>query len=332
MVLLDQRGGLKPTALEAVSAGRVIASVAGTDLHALYIGRCNPGLSKELKGFGLKKIFACEDDSLAHYSSESYVAIACELVRSLNPDVVLGSATAVGKESFASLAARLNVELAQDCVGLSWNDGLTATKPIYGGKVLAEMRVSDHPAMLTLRPNLFKISRKGEDIPEIVRLENPEIPVRTHIRAIVQTADDTLELTEAKIVVSGGRGIGGPENWPLLQDLCDELGAALGASRATVDSGWISHACQVGQTGKVVSPDLYIACGISGAVQHLAGIRNARVIVAINKDPDAPIFDYCDYGLVGDLFEIVPILIAELRSLRWMNSNDDGSTRINVAR
>ena len=332
LVLLDQRGGLKPAALEAVSAGRALAFTSGTDLYDLYVGRSKPRLSEELAGFGLKKVFICEAESLKHYSNDHYVAIACELVRDLNPEVIIGSATDVGKVYCASLAAHLGVELIQDCVGLKWTDGLMATKSIYGGKVLAEVRVSDRPAMVSLRPNLFQISREGAANPQLVRRENPGGPLRTVIKEIVQTAGNNLELTEAKIIVSGGRGIGGPENWPLLQNLCNVLGAALGASRATVDSGWISQARQVGQTGKVVAPDLYIACGISGAIQHLAGIRNAKVIVAINKDPEAPIFDYCDYGLVGDLFEIVPILADELQSSAWLCSKTEESRLANVAR
>jgi len=316
LVLLDQRGELKTAALEAVTAGRAIARKAGKDLYALYIGHSNPHLAQDLAGFDLKTVFACEGDQLTFCTSESLVATAIDLIRDLGPDVILGTASAVGKEYCASLAARLDVELIQDCVGLVWDDGLVVTKPVYGGKALAEFKLGEVPAMATLRPHLFQISREGTKAPEIVQREKPTESLRSVIKEVVQSTGDILELTEARIVVSGGRGIGGPENWALLQKLCTTLGAALGASRATVDAGWIHHGCQVGQTGKVVSPDLYVACGISGAIQHLAGIRNARTIVAINKDPAAPIFEYCDYGLVGDLFEIVPVLTDELRLLK----------------
>lgn len=316
LVLLDQRGELKTAALEAVTAGRAIARKAGKDLYALYIGHSNPHLAEKLAGFDIKTVFSCESDQMTFCTNESLVATAIDLVRDIGPDVILGTASAVGKEYCASLAARLDVELIQDCVGLVWNDGLVVTKPVYGGRVLAEFKFGEVPAMATLRPHLFPINREGTKEPKIVQREKPTESLRSMIKEVMQSTGATLELTEAKIVVSGGRGIGGPENWALLQKLCTTLGAALGASRATVDAGWIHHGCQVGQTGKVVSPDLYVACGISGAIQHLAGIRNARTIVAINKDPAAPIFEYCDYGLVGDLFEIVPVLIEELRLLK----------------
>lgn len=316
LVLLDQRGKLSTAALEAVTVGSAIARTAGMDLNALYVGSHNPQLRHDLNGLGIKTIYTCEDDALTLYLSESYVAIAFELVNELKPAIILGSATAIGKAYCAALAARLGVELVQDCTGLGWNGILSATKPVYGGKVLTEVRISNCPAMATLRPNMFPVNRDRADAQEIVRRAYAGEALQTTIKAVVRTAGETMELSEAKIVVSGGRGIGGPENWPLLQDLCKTLGAALGASRATVDAGWINHGCQVGQTGKVVNPDLYIACGISGAIQHLAGIRNAKTIVAINKDPEAPIFDYCDYGLVGDLFEIVPLLADQLKTLK----------------
>jgi electron transfer flavoprotein alpha subunit len=316
LVLLDQRGKLSTAALEAVTAGKTIAEKAGMNLNTLYIGSSSDKLQCDLHGLGIKTLYVCEDDTLAHYLSESYVAIALDLVRDLNPAVIIGSATAIGKAYCAALAARIGVELVQDCVGLGWDGALSVQKPVYGGKVLTEVRISNHPAMVTLRPNLFPVNRNFTDELDIVRRINPNGVLQSIIKKVVRTAGETIELSEAKVVVSGGRGIGGPENWPLLQDLCEVLGGALGASRATVDAGWIHHACQVGQTGKVVNPDLYVACGISGAIQHLAGIRNARVIVAINKDPEAPIFEYCDYGLVGDLFEIVPLLADQLKILK----------------
>lgn len=324
LVLLDQRGELKHASLEAVSSGLKLARASNTDLYVLYIGGKISNLAHELTGFNLKAAYVCEAEELVNYNNESYVAIAQKVVRDLAPEVVLGSATAVGKVYSAALAARLSVELAQDCASIDWDNGLTVVKPLYGGKVLARMRINNRPAMATLRPNLFDVRREKGTAPKIIRLENPSVPLRTFIKTVVKLAGGTLELTEAKIVVSGGRGIGGAQNWSLLQGLCDALGASLGASRATVDAGWIHPSHQVGQTGKIVSPDLYVACGISGAIQHLAGIRNARIIVAINKDPAAPIFEYCDYGLVGDLFEIVPILVDQLQSLKGMSAHAEG--------
>jgi electron transfer flavoprotein alpha subunit len=235
------------------------------------------------------------------------------LAKELGAKVIVGSASALGKELCASVAARLGVELAQDCIGLCWDNGLKAVKPIYAGKIVADMRLSSVPAIATIRPNVVAVERAGDAAPEIVRREMPAVSLRTVLKEAALAAAGTVELTEAKIVVSGGRGIGGPESWPVLRALCDAVGAALGASRAAVDANWIHHSHQVGQTGKVVSPDVYIACGISGAIQHLAGMRTSRIVVAINKDPEAPIFKNCDYGIVGDLHEVVPLLTQELK-------------------
>ena len=313
LAILEQRGELKPCVYETLSAAGAVAKVSGMPLNAVYIGA---GLGKDaqsLAGFGATTVYAYEDSDLTHFTPDAYVPIVVGLAHELDAKVILGSATSIGKVLCASVAGRLGVELAQDCTAVAWDGALTATKPLYAGKVVAEMRLDTAPAMATLRPNVVRVERDDSPPPAVVQRGKPEITLRTVIRDVVSAAAGTVELTEAKIVVSGGRGIGGPENWPVLQSLCDTLGAALGASRAAVDAGWIAHPHQVGQTGKVVSPDVYIACGISGAIQHQAGMRTARLIVAINKDPDAPIFKICDYGIVGDMFEIVPALNEEFR-------------------
>lgn len=313
LVLLEQRGVLKACAFEAASTAAKIAQAAGMELNAVYIGRSLGDQAGALAGFGIRTVYAYENEQLGHYSNDGYVPIVCELLRELDAKVVIGSASALGKELCASVSARLGVELAQDCVELWWDGGLKARKPVYAGKVLADLAVGIVPAIASLRPNVAAVAREGDAAPVVVRREMPPVSLRTVIKEAVQAAAGTIELTEAKLVVSGGRGIGGPEHWPVLQALCDALGAALGASRAAVDAGWIHHSHQVGQTGKVVSPDLYIACGISGAIQHQAGMRTARIVVAINKDPEAPIFKICDYGIVGDLFEVVPLLTEEAK-------------------
>lgn len=312
LVVLEQRGQLKKCALEAATVAGRVARDAGMDLYALYIGAgfAEPGV---LAGLGIKQVIAYEAPALAHYSHDAYVSIACEVARETGAKVILGSATALGKEFFASVAAHLDVELLQDCVDVSWHDGLLVRKPIYAGKVLSDVRVTRTPAMATVRPNVVAVVRDGNAAPEVVKRNAPDTAARMAIKDAVEAEPGTVELTEAKIIVSGGRGIGGPEAWPTLQALCDVLGAALGASRAAVDAGWIHHSHQVGQTGKVVSPDLYIACGISGAIQHQAGMRTARLVVAINKDPNSPVFKICDYGIVGDLHEIMPLLTEEAR-------------------
>ena len=315
LVLLEQRGELKNCALEAATIAGSIAKAAGEELHAVYIGKGLGDQSGALKGFGISKLHVYENEKLTHYSSDSYVPIVRDLANEIGAKAIIGSASALGKEFCASVAARLGVELAQDCIGLKWEDGLVATKPVYAGKVVSEVRVKSTPAMVSMRPNAVVVETDGDGEPELVSHEMPQIDLRAVIKDVAQAAAGTVELTEAKIIVSGGRGLGGPDPFEMLQKLCDTLGAALGASRAAVDAGWIHHSHQVGQTGKVVSPDLYIACGISGAIQHQAGMRTSRIVVAINKDSEANIFKICDYGIVGDLFEVVPVLIEEAEKL-----------------
>ena len=313
LVLLEQRGELKASALEAATAARKIAAASGKELNAVYIGQSLDDDVSQLKGFGIKTVYAYENDKLTHYSNDGYVPIVRDLANELNADVIIGSASSLGKEYCASVAARLGIDLIQECIGLEWDNGLVATKPVYAGKVVSKVRAGGERVMASLRPNVTAVEPEGDDTPTVEKRDMPQLDLRTVIKDVAQQAAGQVDLTEAKIIVSGGRGIAGPENWPVLQALCDVLGAALGASRQAVDSGWIHHSHQVGQTGKVVSPDLYIACGISGAIQHQAGMRTSKIIVAINKDPNAPIFKLCDYGIVGDLFEVVPLLTEECK-------------------
>lgn len=313
LVLLEQRGDLKACALEAASAAHKVAQAAGMDLNAVYIGQSLADDSAQLAGLGIKTVYAYENDALKYYSNDGYVPIVRDLAQELGAKIIIGSSSALGKELCASVAARLGVELVQDAIDVQWDNGVVAKKPVYAGKVLADVRVSDDPAMVSLRPNVIAIEKSGDGVPAVEQRPMPEVSLRTVLKEAAEATAGQIELTEAKIVVSGGRGIGGPENWPVVQELVDAMGAALGASRATVDAGWIHHSHQVGQTGKVVSPDVYVACGISGAIQHQAGMRTAKIIVAINKDPNAPIFKICDYGIVGDLFEICPLLAEEVR-------------------
>jgi electron transfer flavoprotein alpha subunit len=316
LVLLEQRGGLKACAFEAATAARDIAAAAEMELNAVYIGQSLTGQEERLAGYGIAKVYAYEHESLSHYSNDAYVPIVRDLARELNAQVIVGSATALGKELCASVAARLGVELAQDAIGAAWDGGLLAKKPLYAGKVLADVRIHSIPAMVSLRPNTVQAAPQDGPAPEIVRRAMPEVTLRSVIQDTAAATAGKIELTEAKIVVSGGRGVGGPENWHVIEKLADAMGAAVGASRAVVDAGWVHHALQVGQTGKVVSPDIYVACGISGAIQHQAGMRTSKIIVAINKDPNANIFKLCDYGIVGDLFEVCPALAEEVRKVR----------------
>lgn len=316
LVLLEQRGTLRPCALEAASAGAAIARDSSLPLNAIYIGQALGDQAGELAGFGIERVYAYENAALGHYSNDAYVPIVRDLVRELGATVVIGSATALGKELCASAAARLGVELVQDATGCRWDGGIKATKPVYAGKVVSEVAIHDTPAMISLRPNTTPVERNGGGTPEVVRRDMPAVTLRTVIQSAAEAVAGAVELTEAKIVVSAGRGVGGPEHLPVVENLAKAMGAAFGASRAVVDAGWIHHSHQVGQTGKVVSPEVYVACGISGAIQHQAGMRTSRVIVAINKDPQANIFKICDYGIVGDLFEVCPLLAEAVRQAR----------------
>ena len=317
LTLLEERHGLPVAALEAASAAARIAAASGSELHALWLGREPEEAGRQLAGLGIARLHVAAGQLLAGSRNDLHVPLVADLARELRADLVIGPATALGRELAASAAARLDAELVQDAVAMEWDAaGLRLRKPLYAGKILADLRLSRSPAVITLRPQLFPVRRVGEALPQVVRRHLPAVRPRTLVREVVESLQGTVDLGEARIVVSGGRGLGGPQNWPVLEALCRELGAALGASRAAVDAGWIAHRHQVGQTGRVVGPDLYIACGISGAIQHLAGIRNARVVVAINRDPRADIFQACDYGIVGDLLEVVPLLTAEVRAAK----------------
>ena len=314
--MLEQRGELRPGAIEAATAANAIAKAAGLELNAVYVGRSVDDQVSRLAGLGIAKVYAYENEALTHYSNDTYVPIIRDLAKELGATVVIGTASALGKELCASVAARLGVELAQDATGLRWDGGLIATKPVYAGKVESQVKITSVPAMASLRPNVTRIERDGDALPEVVKREMPQVSLRTVLKEAATATSGKVELSEAKIVVSGGRGLGGPEHWHVVENLAEAMGAAVGASRAVVDAGWVHHALQVGQTGKVVSPDIYVACGISGAIQHQAGMRTSKIIVAINKDPNANIFKFCDYGIVGDVFEVCPALAEEVRKAR----------------
>ena len=315
LVLLEQMGELRQCTLEAISSANHLAIKANKDLYALYIGRDLSSQMEKLRGLGIKKVFTYEDEELEYYSNHYYVPVVKKLVEELKADVIVGSASVQGKELCASVAARLGVELVQECIDVDWEDGLKVIKPIYAGKIISRIKIAEFPTLITLRPNVFKILRQDDILPECENREFQRFGVETFIRNFTKVTTGIKKLTEAKIIVAGGRGLGGTEPFKMLLELCNLLGGALGASRSAVDAGWIHHSHQIGQTGKVVAPDVYIACGISCTIQHLAGMRTSKIIVAINKDPEAPIFKICDYGIVGDLFEVVPILIKETRKL-----------------
>jgi electron transfer flavoprotein alpha subunit len=322
LVFAEQRENkLKKPVLEAVSEGRRMADRLLGDLTVLLIGDDLSGLDAEVARLGADCALRVKEARLRLYAPEAYARAAEEAVRIVDPELFLLTSSAMGRDLAARVAARLRTALASDCTGLSLEDGtLAAIRPVYSGKAIAKVVFANaRPAMATLRPNVFPVPaepRRGKG--EIRDLQVPFEQKHFRCAAVEVKVEQGAELdvAEAGVVVSGGRAMKGPENFKYIKDLAEVLGGAVGASRAAVDAGWIDHQHQVGQTGKVVSPNLYIACGISGAIQHIAGMSSSKVIVAINKDPEAPIFKLADYGIVGDLYQVVPLMVQEIKKLK----------------
>ena len=315
LVIAEQRDGdFRKVTYEMLSKGRQLADENSYEICVALLGSDCQDMAGKLYEYGADKVFVAEDPALAEYTVEAYTDVLAQIAGIVDPIIILVGASIQGKELSGRLAARLDVGLAMDCVALSVeNDKVVATRPLFGGKILADLEMSQGSAIIALRPNMTNILQKsGAGI-----IENVDIkPFKSRTRVLEKkiTSEDNIELSEADIVVSGGRGMGGPD-FSVIETLTGQLKGAVGASRSAVDEGWRPHADQVGQTGKVVSPNLYIACGISGAIQHMAGMSTSKIIVAINKDPEAPIFSKADYGIVDDLFEIVPLLTKEVEKL-----------------
>ena len=321
LAIAEQKDGkIRPVANEVVTAAAVLAKGLGGSAHALVLGGTGVGeRAGDLGNFGAEVVHVAEDPALESCVPEIYAAVIAEAVGSRGYAAVLFSATSLGKDLAPRVAALIDAPLASDVTRLEIESGRpVAVRPVYGGKALARIGFETSPAVLSLRPNAF--GTNGSRAAGRTEPFTPVIPDAVGTRIVDFRAAETgsVDVAEAGIIVSGGRGMKGPEHWHLLEELRDALGpgTALGASRAVVDAGWRSHGEQVGQTGKTVAPKLYFAVGISGAVQHLAGMRTSQTIVAINKDPDAPIFALADYGIVGDAFEILPRLSAEISALR----------------
>lgn len=316
LVFAEQVDGIfRKIAYEAVSEGRRLADTLGDTVSAVVFGSGVEGIAGELAQYGADKIFVGDDPALADYTTDAYTNMLFEVVKDNDPRILLFGASSRGKDLSARLAARLGVGLAMDCIALKLDgEKLIATRPMYGGKVLAEVALEGVPQMSAIRPNVMEIvqSSKAGDL-EKVAIKTDVVKTRV-VEKRLEVASK-IDLTEADVIVSGGRGMGGPD-FGAIEQLAEVLGGTVGASRSAVDEGWRPHSDQVGQTGKVVSPNLYIACGISGAIQHLAGMGSSKYIVAINKDPEAPIFKKADYGIVEDLFKAVPAIMAELKKLK----------------
>ena len=318
LVFAEQRGNkLKTYALEAVSTGQRLAAGSGGQVLACVLGQDVGGLAGEVAKYGADQILIADDTALSVYSPSAYATVVAEIIKTHKPDIVLFTASALGREIAPLVAIKLGTSIVADIIKADWNGShLEIRRPVYAGKVYLEMIITAKPALVTLRPTVFPaVEQAGAGKVETVAVKLSSDDLKVKVTRTEMKSSSRPELTEAGIIVSGGRGMGGPENYPVIEALADTLGAAVGASLAAVDAGWRPHSDQVGQTGKTVSPNLYIACGISGAIQHLAGMSSSKYIVAVNKDTEAPIFKVADYGIVGDLFEVVPELDKAARQL-----------------
>ncbi len=321
-VVAEQRNGeVHGVTFELLGKGRELADTLGVPLGAVLLGSGVLEIADDLVAHGADIVYVVDEPALTNYQDEPYSAIVAELIVRHKPEIVLTGATSTGRSLIPRVAIRVRSGLTADCTGLAIDDesrNLLQTRPAFGGNILATIVCPDHrPQMATVRHKVMvplerDASRKGEVVRE--KVDASLLDSRAAFVEFVKDMTQTVNIAEADIIVSGGRGIGGSENFKLVADLAEALGGAVGASRAAVDAGWIPYSHQVGQTGKTVQPKLYIACGISGAVQHLAGMQSSKVIVAINKDPDAPIFKSATFGIVGDLNEVLPALTRKVRA------------------
>ena len=305
---------IRNVSFEALSAAQRIDSA---EITAIVLGSSEPQFVSSLAEYGADKVYVISDDRLKQYTPDGYLQALAQLVDGVKPDVILMGHTAIGKDVSPRLATKLGIGLISDVTHIELEENeIIFTRPIYAGKAFQKKKIISGTIFATIRPNNIPLleadsSRTAETI-----TFNPTITdIRTVVKDVVQKSIGGVDLTEAKVIVSGGRGVKGEDGFKLLDELAESLGGAVGASRGACDAGYCDYSMQVGQTGKVVTPDLYIACGISGAIQHLAGMSNSKIIVAINKDPEAPIFSIADYGIVGDLFDVVPMLTEEFKKL-----------------
>ncbi len=316
----QEEGKVRKVAFEILSNVRAIADAKGEPLCAVCLGKDIAALADKFAPYGADKVYMVANDLLGQYTTEGYAKALADLIAKEQPSMVFFGASVMGKDLAPKVAARVNAGLAADCVGIKLDgDKVVVRRPMYSGKVYAEVAFQNTEiAMASFRPNvLVAAAPDAGRTAEVVNVaaEIGAGDIRVKVLEVVKTAAGKVDLTEAERIVSGGRGMKGPENYAMIEELAGVIGATVGASRAAVDAGWRPQSDQVGQTGKVVSPNLYIACGISGAIQHYAGMGTSKVIVAINKDGEAPIFTKCDYGVIDDLFKVVPTLTAEVKKL-----------------
>jgi electron transfer flavoprotein alpha subunit len=323
-IFAEQRQGkLMAIALELLGEGRKLADKLGVELTAVLLGDKIEGLCQELIQHGADNVILADHPELKNYTTDGYTKIIAELINDKKPEIVIIGATNIGRDLGPRIAARVNTGLTADCTKLDIDMEqriLLQTRPAFGGNIMATIITTRHrPQMSTVRPGVMKkgqLDTKRTGKIEKIQVDLKPEDIRIKIKEIVKSAKQLVNLTEAEIIVSGGRGLGNAEGFKLIKELADELGGVVGSSRAAVDAGWITQDHQVGQTGKTVRPKLYIACGISGAIQHLAGMQTAECIIAINKNETAPIFDVADYGITGDLYKVIPMLIDEVRKCK----------------
>ncbi len=295
-----------------------VAKSSGATVSAIALGPEAKAYADKAAHYGVSKTFICSDQQFENYNPDLFVPAVTDLIKQSGANIVLASSSSLGKDLFPRVAAKLDSGFVSDCTDVQINgDDVTVKKPLYAGKCSADVKFDNSAIKIVLmRANQLKISEADSSLSSEVVESNPQAPdLKTLIKDIVKSTSEKVDLTEANIIVAGGRGMKEAGHFKLLEELADVLGATVGASRAVCDAGWVPHSMQVGQTGKTVAPNLYIACGISGAIQHLAGMSSSKVIVAINNDPEAPIFQKSTYGIVGDLFDIVPKLTEEFKKV-----------------
>lgn len=316
LVLAEIRdGNLRNVSFEALTAAKKVAS--GGKVTAALFGSGAASHADRLAHYGAEQVYLVADSQLDTYTTDAFTQAFTQVIEAVKPDAILLGHTAVGKDMAPRVAARLGLGLISDCTDLEVNgDEVAFVRPIYAGKAFQKKKVTDGTIFATIRPNNIAVDEPDTGrSADVVNFDAEIKDLRTVIKDVVRKAAGGVDLSEAKVIVSGGRGVKSKEGFKPLYELAEVLGAAVGASRGACDAEYCDYALQIGQTGKVVTPDLYIACGISGAIQHLAGMSNSKVIVAINKDPEAPIFQVADYGIVGDLFEVVPMLTEEFKKV-----------------
>ncbi|GKX64828.1 electron transfer flavoprotein subunit alpha/FixB family protein [Inconstantimicrobium mannanitabidum] len=322
-VFAEQREGeLQKVSLELLGEGRRIADKLGVKLTALLLGNNIESLATTLASHGADEVLVADDKNLEHYTTEGYAKVICDLAAERKPGILFVGATFIGRDLGPRIAARLSTGLTADCTSIDVeveNGDLLATRPAFGGNLMATIACPEHrPQMATVRPGVFaKITTDPSKCNiEKVEVKLADSDIRTKVLEVIKAKKDMVDIAEAEFIVSGGRGVGSKENFKLLEELAAALEGTVAGSRAAVESGWIDGACQVGQTGKTVRPKIYIACGISGAIQHVAGMQDSELIIAVNKDETAPIMKVADYAIVGDVAKVVPELIAQVKEVK----------------